>query len=638
MGNDGLMNLAGIGENTQKNEKDFNECEFEIEPENWKEKYGIQPSGGGSYECDQKKIDGSNLCKYHASENELEDANLNEDDVFYSLICESNKEDRIVGAQFSEVSIYEKDIDPSGSHRISLASIRIDSLTISNCTVHTPLFFISPIIGDLKITRTNFKRKLQFKKGLFTERIRVFRAETEDVVEFLKGRYNCPLKFYRTQFNDDLLISESEINSDILYCDCDINAKLSLERPKTGQVVFIQDSYINDFDCHIQGDCSALVCLPRTRVERGELKQPEEVVPYDFGKNNSNDEKKESEEEESEEEKKGGCLEWLGLSCPVRGQEAWSQISRHLTTAQGVLFNTADESKEEKEDGGDLYDSKMRLPRELEWFLDEFHPKKEVLYDFRETKLEDVRLRPNMNKLDNYYFYNTKLDGFDFVKHRGHIQDSNWDLHKLNHKFTEYNNYSLSGSEPVPDLQTSVDEFPHPPRIRDHQETYIPATQSASEQGDNTAASNFFVRESKARKMMERRQILFPNPRRSASRVDYVLKYTRSRLWQSLCDFGENPGKIVIWSLLIIFGCASLYPAFGVTNQGEGAVLWFIEESIQSTVLESIYLSAAVFVSLGYGNITIDGTLPRLLAAGEALAGAFLIALYIFTLGRSIRR
>ena len=590
MRNDDFMELAGIGEDTQKNEKDFNECEFEIEPTKWIKKYGVQPSGGGSYNCEQEAIGGSNLCKYHASKNELENAGLDEDDVFYSLLCRDNKEDSIVGAQFSKVSIHEKDLDPSGSNRVSLRSTRIDSLTISNCTIDTPLFFISPIIGDLTITKTIFNRKIQFKNGIFDGKIKMYKSETDDVVEFLEGTYDCPLKFYRVQFGDDLLISRSEINSDIICCECDINAKLSLEKPKTSEAVFIQDSYINDFDCHIQSDHSALVCLPGTTIKRGELKQPEEVVPYDFRENNLNIEVKESEGEESEG------------------------------------------------DGEYLHDSKMRLPRELEWFLDEFYPKNEVLYDLREAELEDARLRPNVNKLDNYYFYNTRLDGFDFVKHKGHIRDSDWDLHKLNHRFTEYNNHSLSGSQPIPDLQTSVDKFPNPPRLRDHQETYIPATQSASEQGDNTAASKFFVRESKARKMMERRQILFPNPRRSASRVDHVLKYTRSRLWQSLCDFGESSGKIVIWSLLIIFACASLYPAFGVTNESEGTILWFIEEPVQSTVLESIYLSAAVFVSLGYGNITIEGTLPRLLAAGEALAGAFLIALYIFTLGRSIRR
>ena len=48
----------------------------------------------------------------------------------------------------------------------------------------------------------------------------------------------------------------------------------------------------------------------------------------------------------------------------------------------------------------------------------------------------------------------------------------------------------------------------------------------------------------------------------------------------------------------------------------------------------SLYFSAATFVTLVYGDIQPATTATQLLAAGEAVAGAFLMALFIFVLGR----
>lgn len=580
MVNSDLTDLAGIGQANQEDEQDSEICEFEIVPQEWKKKYGIQPSGGNYYECDQKKLDGisSDVCKYHANKKELENSDLDEDEdeVFYSLLQRNDNESSIVGAKFTDVSVHRKDIGSSGSPNIRLLSPRINSLSIDGCNIDSSIFFISSIIGDIKITKTNINRRVLFKHGRFDNRVRISKSKLSFEINFKQGTYNCPLTFDRVRFDDDFLISESKIRSDILCIKCEFNAKLNLDRPKTSNVVFIQNSHIDDFDCNIQSDYSAMVCLPRTNIRTGELRQPEETIPYDLGQK--------------------------------RAEEDFQ------------------------------YDDKTVYPRKLRWIFDEYYPRDEVLYDLREAELGNVTLRPNVNKLDNYYFYNTKMKRFDFIRHRGHLEDSGWNLHSLNRRFIQYSGHNLSGSQSIRDLKTSVDKFPYPPQIRDHQETYIPATQSASEQGDNRAASIFFIRESKARKMMRRRQILFPNPRRKTSRIGYLFRYIGSRLWQSLCNFGESSRKIAMWSLLIIFGCASLYPVFGTTNQSDNTISWFVGEPMLPTALESIYLSAATFVSLGYGSVTLEGTLPRLLAAGEALAGAFLIALYVFTLGRSIRR
>jgi len=63
-----------------------------------------------------------------------------------------------------------------------------------------------------------------------------------------------------------------------------------------------------------------------------------------------------------------------------------------------------------------------------------------------------------------------------------------------------------------------------------------------------------------------------------------------------------------------------------------------ISQKSFSIWLDSMYVSIATFSSVGTNSYSFNSLLPRIIAGSEALIGALLIALFVFTLGRQMGR
>ena len=120
-------------------------------------------------------------------------------------------------------------------------------------------------------------------------------------------------------------------------------------------------------------------------------------------------------------------------------------------------------------------------------------------------------------------------------------------------------------------------------------------------------------------------------------------KWSTGRIWSRLvdmfCGYGEEPQRVIGFSLLMVIGCAALY--FGVGVKGpEGKIGFDPQAGLFANIehfLNCVYYSVVTFTTLGYGDIAPTG-IARPVAALQAFSGAFMMALFVAVFGKKMTR
>ncbi|MFB6131451.1 MAG: pentapeptide repeat-containing protein [Salinigranum sp.] len=110
--------------------------------------------------------------------------------------------------------------------------------------------------------------------------------------------------------------------------------------------------------------------------------------------------------------------------------------------------------------------------------------------------------------------------------------------------------------------------------------------------------------------------------------------------------YGTSPWRVLTTQAVVVLACALLFPLTGgiqetgvnhavtysVRNPSTAPWYWIFQ-----VLFKSLYFSVITFATLGYGDIQPVGAWARMLAGGESLVGALLMALLVFVLTRSVR-
>ncbi len=141
-------------------------------------------------------------------------------------------------------------------------------------------------------------------------------------------------------------------------------------------------------------------------------------------------------------------------------------------------------------------------------------------------------------------------------------------------------------------------------------------------QGLFEIAGDFFKREMRFRR--------YQMPRMSLKRIV-------SKVVDLFCGYGEDPLRVVTFSIALIFTCALTYFALDTTSAHpiyEGVTGW---KYYLFEFFNALYFSVVTFTTLGYGDISPVG-FARFIAALEAFLGSFTMALFVVVFVKKMTR
>ncbi len=112
-----------------------------------------------------------------------------------------------------------------------------------------------------------------------------------------------------------------------------------------------------------------------------------------------------------------------------------------------------------------------------------------------------------------------------------------------------------------------------------------------------------------------------------------------SKLVDVFCGYGERPLRVILFSLGFILMCGFCYFALGISDNGQIAVFDASQSFVTNfmTLIKLMYFSVVTFTTLGYGDLVPVGP-SRIVAAIEAFAGSFTLALFVVVFVKKMTR
>ncbi|WP_158853997.1 potassium channel family protein [Halorhabdus sp. CUG00001] len=292
-----------------------------------------------------------------------------------------------------------------------------------------------------------------------------------------------------------------------------------------------------------------------------------------------------------------------------------------------------------------------------------------VYYDLSLTTIGNIHLSTGVDDLANYYFEDTRFDGFDFFPYRTQLEAEDFQLHIFDFPYNETDNHEIN-DYPQISSQREVDGSDKG-KLKDQEETYARAKIQAQNMGASRFASEFFFNQKEAELLRMKDDLTLSEETLQEFEIDRefvperfnkLVRY-RGQLYSDICTnfsiwvkklkykglkyscgYGEKASYPIYWSVSIVVIFGLLYPFVGGTTQSGSIIvgsctsdcLGLIE--LLSIFGESLFFSGITFASLSFGGNGPVGILAQLMAMIQAFLGALFIALFVFTLGRQVSR
>lgn len=254
-----------------------------------------------------------------------------------------------------------------------------------------------------------------------------------------------------------------------------------------------------------------------------------------------------------------------------------------------------------------------------------------VGYDLRHARVGHVDLtgtdRLDEPLFENVLFEETTFDGFEFADYINQLTETGWVIHdsprasersywsELLVPSVFHTPFELAGS--------GLSAAERAAKFGTYESTYLRAKNGARQVGFSRAAADFFIRELAYRRRKSFWQVFADAP---PSRIRAAYRWGANTLLGVISGYGERPSYVLFFSGAVVVGFGSLYS--------------LLAPGLYSNQLSFLSLSIGSFVTLLFGNPGAISNFPVVsaLAHLEGVVGAFLIAVFVFTLTRSLHR
>lgn len=239
-----------------------------------------------------------------------------------------------------------------------------------------------------------------------------------------------------------------------------------------------------------------------------------------------------------------------------------------------------------------------------------------TVYDVGRATLGDVAVNADAKPLGHLDVFDTTFDGFDFGRreHRESLEASDWAIHETVTDAEEAEGTPWKDDEPESSDPNGLEV------------TYLKAKNGAKRVGYDKAAAEFFRQQMVHRRRAHRRRALTADHWWTGTKA--AGRWAANGLFGLVAGHGERPSRVVGLSVAVVLAFAALFVALWSGTPPYGHSAGFLLLSLESFV--TLVLGGAAEVRNPWWI--------RLVAEVEGFIGVFLVALFVFTLTRSIER
>ena len=191
-----------------------------------------------------------------------------------------------------------------------------------------------------------------------------------------------------------------------------------------------------------------------------------------------------------------------------------------------------------------------------------------------------------------------------------------------------------------PNTDVSINENVH--RLQAAAWTYRRLESLFEENAMNERARNAHIRKQEAQRKFEYEMWFLSES--EAERFRRHMKRAVLTLNWLLHRHGESLSQLLKVSFWVIVISGILYSLSGIARENPESTYQitsfseFLRPEAYLDILNGLYFSVITFTTIGYGDFYPASPLSRLLVGLESLAGALLIALFVFVIGRQVAR
>lgn len=266
----------------------------------------------------------------------------------------------------------------------------------------------------------------------------------------------------------------------------------------------------------------------------------------------------------------------------------------------------------------------------------------EIVVNLSNTTISEVDFHYANNSVWKYIILDeTKFDGFEFQNYIDDLEVINYNIHIssqfaesiLDDPSIEYNSIKVKHSNLHKSLIRILQgvKIPRTNEItKNPVSTFLQAKNGASQAGDVYTASEFFIREYYFRQQQAKEKMKRATAR-SENKMRSFLRWASYAFLATTSVYGERARRVAGFSVAIILFFSVIY-----------SIVWMVIATGPQPPYDgpggALLLSIESFTTLVHGGTVVMDPIVRLIADVEGFLGAFFIALFVFTLTRSIHR